>query len=363
MKVLIGLYLFAAICAVLSPNTKDSFVHKTIYLLLAVVLLILAFIRDLSATPDMENYYSHFQSIRNDLAWRDVFKQSFEAGYVILNKILGLISENKQFFIASMSAIILIPFFLWLYRTSNNPVMSLVLFIGMGFWYQSLFIVRQWIAIVVLLYSYPLIIKKKFAPFVAMILFAALFHRTALIFAAVYFLSFIPVGAPYLLITAAVSIVFCIFGNEINDFAAVFIRIKINAGNNGGIPMLLFLWTVILVVYFIAKKGLQEPQTRIFYNETLFAAALQMMALVNSLWARIIVYFTISLTTLLPAAFEYAVETVVAVIPLKGGKVTAENMGRYMRLLMKILFYSALFVFYYRVMDGADYVVFIPFRN
>jgi len=74
---------------------------------------------------------------------------------------------------------------------SDNPVFSLFIFICFCLFYQAFNQSRQILALSIILYSYKYIVERNLLKYVLLILFASIFHNTALIFIPIYFLRYI----------------------------------------------------------------------------------------------------------------------------------------------------------------------------
>lgn len=67
--------------------------------------------------------------------------------------------ESERALLVFLTIFILIPIFVWIKKESNYPLLSLVIFIGMGMWNASIGIFRQWCAIAIL--TIPINILKQ----------------------------------------------------------------------------------------------------------------------------------------------------------------------------------------------------------
>lgn len=131
------------------------------------------------------------QSIGNDTqVYFEGFKQyipnmtdtRYEPGYKFLCD-LGKTLSNSPHIIIVISGILSSGLYYFSIRkNSGNPIMSVMLFVFLGFFDDSMNIMRQAIACAFVLLSYNYICKNKFVGFVSCILLAASFHLTAIIF-------------------------------------------------------------------------------------------------------------------------------------------------------------------------------------
>ncbi len=102
----------------------------------------------------------------------------FGTGVVSVRIIFALFSFGTVYFFVKA-----------LYEQSEWFAASFFLFMTQGFYFNSLNTVRYYFVLAVALYSMNYVIKKKWMPFVCLILFAALFHKSVLLVLPVYFLA------------------------------------------------------------------------------------------------------------------------------------------------------------------------------
>ena len=215
------------------------------------------------------------------------------------NWLLGQLFNDERALLVFMAAFILLPIFAWIKRESQWPLLSLIVFVGMGMWNSSMFILRQWCAMAILTFSYKYIKERRFVPFILLVLIAMTFHRTAAIFILAYFMEEISIKLSTVFFSVPLSIVIGLLGGKVLSILNRFARISEGGNFNGGVSMLIVLWLCVIVA-FVCFKG-QIPERLNFYFKLIFLAAfLQPIAFTFSNWARIVSYFSISLTVFLP---------------------------------------------------------------
>ena len=170
-------------------NLKNA---KRIYLILTIGFLgFLSAVRGSSVGNDTVEYLKIFSECQYyDLS---LLGMRYEFGYVLLNKMLFLISDNPQIILIVSSIIIGIGFYKFIYKYSMIPMLSVFLFFSLGYWGQMMNTIRQSIALVILLYAFDFIKKRKLLPFIGIVCVASLFHKTAIVFLVAYPLSFFKV--------------------------------------------------------------------------------------------------------------------------------------------------------------------------
>lgn len=114
--------------------------------------------------------------------------KDWELGFVVLTKLIGALTANKTVYFAVTALISLAGPAYLIIKHSKMPFLSVLLYINLFMYYISFNYVRQAIAISIVCFSWDFLKKKQFFPYLAVIIFASLFHATALIMIPVYFL-------------------------------------------------------------------------------------------------------------------------------------------------------------------------------
>lgn len=292
------IFFFIVLCTVVSCGRISSGVKNLFYYICAILLVFFSAFRNFTVGADTQNYCQGYVQIRH-LTFREAMNFRWEKGYVALNWLLGRFFEHERTLLIVMAIFILFPIFYWVKKESKWPLLSIVVFFGMGMWDTSMFILRQWCAMAVLTYSYKYIKEKDFFSFIIVVLIAMMFHRTAAIFLLAYFIENISIKKSTIIFSAVFSIGIGLLGGRILNFLNHFARIS-EAGNfNGGFSILATLWLCIIASYICFHDKL--PSNLNFSFRLVFLAAfLQPIAFTFSNWSRVISYFSISLVIFLP---------------------------------------------------------------
>lgn len=169
-----------------------------VWLLTLQMFLILAF-RAETLGVDVDNYslYYHyykgysfkeiisaFKVIGNsDIGW------GLESGYVLLNWGLANIGFSFHSFLVIQSAICMLSIGIFIYRYSKNPALSFAMFVGLQGFSYMFGILRQSLALAVLLFAIPALKDRKFFKYLFIIIIAGLFHSTAYLALPLYFVT------------------------------------------------------------------------------------------------------------------------------------------------------------------------------
>lgn len=294
-KVVLGA---VSLCANLSCTRQSPRMKDFLYWICAGGIIIASALRSTDIGADTLTYCQEYQNIRA-LSFKEAMGFGWEQGYVAVNWVLGQFFESDRALLVFLTIFILIPIFVWIKKESNYPLLSLVMFIGMGMWNASIGIFRQWCAIAILTFSYKYIKARRFIPFLMVVLIAMLFHRTAAIFLLAYFVEGVPLNMNTIIAAVPASVMVGLMGDKILNFLNKFARISEEGNFNGGISLLIVLWLCV-VTPLICYKGKIPKELKFYMKLVLFSAFMQPVAFTFSNWARIVVYFSISLLICLP---------------------------------------------------------------
>lgn len=128
---------------------------------------------------DTPQYFRAYRVI-GLLDWTQVIHLRYEYGFLALCKLLNYISRNPQFLIAFSSIFIMSSVGFFIYKYSPNISLSSYLFIALASYSMYMNIMREAIAVAIILLGFPFLRNKRFLSFSVVVLVAGLFHTTAL---------------------------------------------------------------------------------------------------------------------------------------------------------------------------------------
>ena len=142
----------------------------------ALVISVFLGIRDLSIGCDSGTYVKIFQDPKS-------YNAEIEKGFAFINKLLGYLSKNGNFYLFSISFFIAFMQVLCYYKISNeNYLMYSILYLSFFYFYQfHLNIMREGLAITFVTFAFILYRKRKFKLYFLFTLIACTLHITALI--------------------------------------------------------------------------------------------------------------------------------------------------------------------------------------
>lgn len=155
-------------------------------------LFCVAALRNYTVGADVYNYLSRYVRFAAS-EWKEIFKLAdnmmFEYGFAVINKLLSCVNSNPRFFLAFVAFIVVLSFSWQIYKNSAMPWLSFFMFITLGLFGESLSALRQYIAIVLILFSYNAIKKNKLIEFIILVLLAFTIHRSAFIVFPMFWIS------------------------------------------------------------------------------------------------------------------------------------------------------------------------------
>lgn len=201
----------------LKKENKHTFYQLVFFLIVIFVLWFLTAFRSERIGNDTITYVRYFYNFGQGGV---TLNSSIEIGYQILNFVVFKINPNPYFFLGVVATICYVGTGIYIYKYSDNLVFSTVLLFPVVF---SLYtnILRQAIAMVICLFAYQAIKKKKFGLAILLIAFATLFHTSALLMLVLLFHRLIP-KKPFVVIPLTVIfIALSISGVMDNVFAII----------------------------------------------------------------------------------------------------------------------------------------------
>lgn len=296
--------------ALILDSLKIGYKHKRIiyYVLAGIQIFMLRTFAEISSLPDLENYESLFE-ITREYTFKDVLygKLIFvaEYGYMLLMKICSWITPNFTFALGIISLIWIIGYYKFFEHYSPYIAVPVLLLLVTEF-PQSLFVLRQHLAIAIWLFAYPYIIKRDFIRFLLVGGLAISMHSTAIIFLPVYFLYGVFNKNTWLInsIILAVGCVILFSALEgINDYAELSYGNYITgekAGNSNLTNAYKYSLYFLSYVFFLRDKIFQDGIYKLLTISIIMGIILSFFGTSFSLTGRLIRYFTPACMLLIP---------------------------------------------------------------
>lgn len=206
MTIYLIIFAISVILFFFSEKVKVGFFERILVLLGLIAPSLLAGMRSLYVGTDVLTYvYPLFHIAESSSSYLQYLNMpalnggilqtvsSYEYGYTFLTYVVAKLTGSFQFLQFFIEFFILSFIYLGIRRLKidNMPIWFCMLTYYLLFFNNSLNIVRQWMAMSILLYGFKYIKEQKLTKFIITILFAYLFHSTAIIGLLLYLLYWI----------------------------------------------------------------------------------------------------------------------------------------------------------------------------
>lgn len=309
----IAIILISLIFIVINAlNIKNK---NTIFLIMAFVCLgVILIIR--KPAQDLIEYLRFFNILKNKPLIEVITYGRFEPLYLILNKAIGLLWKNELSFIIITSLFALVGPYFFIKKYSKNYLFSIILFIALGTYHYSFYIIRQAIAITLILKSIDYIIDKKIYKFIFCIIIATLIHKSSILFLIAYPISNFVINKKNIIIYGFINLfVFLFKGIGLNIVTQWIYSAYAGEIINDGFERLLLLMLMIafffVIEHFLKKnekeeilmveENIKEDRiTQVCLNIALMSIPFQILATEISVISRIANVFIIPFIILIP---------------------------------------------------------------
>ena len=311
---------------------------KKQFLILYGILLVLfiGFRNRNIGSSDSLNYYNMFLDAIKTSSLRNFYNPNgVEIGFQLFLWIFSRFINNPQWIFIISAIIYITCISIFIYNNSDDVILSYTLYITLGLMIFMIQGMRQSIAMSICLLSFEFVKAKKFKQFLLFILLAMMFHQTAIVFIAVYFLLNLKIKVTHISTFLFFAFISLFFINIIISYAnKIFNRSYTDTADSGGfVAVAIYLLIIIFDILF--NKDLKRFQ----YESTFFYMLLlgffsYIMRYVGALAAeRISFYFMFSQLIILP--------NTITKLPLEEK-----------RIIRPLIYFFAICLFVYRLRDS-----------
>lgn len=174
-----------------SVYTNDTSKKQYLFFCCAVIWLIIGLRHYDMGSVDSRNYYSNWILVR-DSSFSQIKAlaeiSDMETGYLYTVAVLSRIFRHPQFVFVLSGLLFSTAIGTFVYKNSDNVIISMLLFICLGLYTFILQGLRQGIAISICLFSIEFVKKRKLIPFLLLLALAYCYHRSSIVFGLTYFL-------------------------------------------------------------------------------------------------------------------------------------------------------------------------------
>lgn len=311
MTVYFALYFLIALFSILysarckTEKTRNALLCWTVFFL---VFLLLALRNETMGvdllSKDMTGGYLVAYDALAKKPWSVIFDGylNYEAGYIFLNKLVALLSGgNRQVFLAVCALGSLLPVAYMIYRNSDTPAFSFLIYMGLPVFLLLYSGLRQSLAIGLTFLSIRFIQKRKPIPFILLVLAASQFHYSAYLFLLAYPIYYLRMNTALRVVSVFVLPVVFLLRHPLFSILSKLLKQNAAVDDNGAVTLFL----VFFAIYFFCFIFTDESEEQNGYTNLFFLACFcQAFGSVNSIAVRVGYYFMMPLALLLPKAVD-----------------------------------------------------------
>ena len=286
---------------------------KTFIVVVFFVLAMVLGLRGESVGEDTGHFIDVFNYAQN-VSWKTAFTsgfdvvytiiysadQSIEVGYLILNKLVGIFTDNAQWLIFIVAVATCWLFGKFIYDNFEKVFLPTYVFMCESLYMNSFNLMRQILAIAIALQAFKMIKEGKYKKAVIVILVAFLFHKTAILLLALIPLylwknkkratKFVFIGA--VAITAGLQVIAVIISALIPRYANYFTTNYWDT--EVGITAVMWLIEIVLCLFFYFYRGFKKNDNEDFIpvSCTILYLACEIISFRVSIFSRIAMVFS-----------------------------------------------------------------------
>lgn len=299
---------------------SEEIKRKRYIRILSIILILQSGLRNVAVGADTFAYYRAFERVKQ-MDWNSILKAfsnyylngvGKDPGYGILQKVVQYVIGDYQVFLFLIAMLFFTALGNFVYKNTTRLFEALFAFTLYSTLFYNFFSItghRQTIATAALLFAYEFLKKRKFLPFLFIILGASTIHISCLIFVPFYFLAIMKRPR---LILALVIIIYPVLYFNSNIISSFFIGLVPNyekVGHFENLTPYTFISLIVLtglVALLFSKKMIEEHPISSQYCIAI-AIALFFTSQILEIhgFMRIVQYYSIFVIVLIPSLISF----------------------------------------------------------
>lgn len=276
--------------------------------------ILLSGLRHKSIGADTGMYYKSFEATKSTTIAqllgevKQIFngglQKSEDAGYYLFVKLLQRIIDDYQVYLIVVALIFMVSVGVWIFRYSQEPCMSFIIYSCLFYSFYSLTGIRQTIATALVVFvGYYFIEKRKLIPFIAIVVVAITIHKSSIVFAPFYFMSRIKLKTKNLLIQAIIYIVVLVLGRQLYVPLASVLGYEDAAnyvGTGTGTFALMMILITVFSLYCLPFVDKNDVHVKSMYNAQFLATLGTLLTFQSQSFMRFQQYYSVFIMLLIP---------------------------------------------------------------
>ena len=315
---LLGLSFFG------SPVDDKNIKGRLYYIRFIWLILVLqSCLRNVAVGADTFEYsrrFSYYSTLSWDNIWQSFLDSIFnnegkEIGYTAFNKLISVFTDEFQWLLVVVAIIFFTVLCNFIYNNTKNTIsvfFSLCLYQMLFYGFFSITGIRQTLAVAFVLWGFRFIKNRKIIYFLLTVLFASLFHKTALIALPFYYLARIKSVKTTLVIALICLPILLLFAREfaflLADVVGDYATYAESTFKGAGGPNYLILLLILVILTFLKYRNLinmKDINVIPYINALAITVVLAPLVWVDPSFIRLSYYYSITLIALFPNLISF----------------------------------------------------------
>ena len=273
--------------------------------------ILISGLRGMTVAEDMVAYEKKFNEALKS-GWKDIFDNFYfvyiegegkDPGYDVFEKIVQLFTDNYHVFIFIVAVLFFGAMGFWIYKNSEMPMMSFIIFDSFLYSFFALTGTRQTLATVVIVFLGDKLIKeKKFVGFLILAVVAYTIHKSAICYFPFFFISMIPVKKRTIAGVLVISPLLFMFKEQFFEIIGKMVGYEYDELESTGAYLFTAMYLVIFVVSIILLGHIKKncDNYKLYYNALFMGLLLIPLIFVNPAAMRAVQYYSLYIMLLVP---------------------------------------------------------------
>lgn len=254
MEYYTGLLVFIFIIYIVTSQMQDiDRARKLFFVVSCAAVILFQGFRSFNVGTDLASYIPAYSKI-GVARMGNLEYLNYESGYVVFNKILYIVGLDERGFLVAVAAAVQIPIYYTMYRYSEMSLISILWYFAFGNFLMTFSGLRQSIAMSLCFIAYYFIKERKLFFYIALILFAALFHSSALFCLILYPLYYMKLDKRKIFVVFGLLGLVFLFRNQIFSFLSALYYGEAKSTTTTGAYTMFIAYMLLLVVSFFRSE-------------------------------------------------------------------------------------------------------------
>ncbi|MBR2454770.1 MAG: EpsG family protein [Clostridia bacterium] len=305
-------FLWAFLCFKVFKGSGESNQGKKIFCTLTTIQWILiSGLRGMSVSMDMLSYKLRFEKTLHS-HWWELFKnfelvyingEGKDPGYAIFEKTVQIFTHDYQTFLFIVAIIFFTAMGVWVYKYSENPLLSMLIFDSFMSSFFAITGTRQTLATVLVVFIGGYFIRKrKLWQFLVVTFVAYTIHKSAICVLPFYFIANIEITRKYVAVCVGSIPILFIFKEQFFNVLGALAGYEYDDLESGGAYGFTLMYIAVLVVSILLLRHFKyiSEDYKLYYNALFLGAIFLPLVFVNPAAMRVVQYYSLYLMLLIP---------------------------------------------------------------